>query len=101
MDLLARTSGLACLDGDRSGCRGACEHEAGDYLGQHWPRCPVADLEQDDHLQAVLALRQQARLAPLADWPEAYTAGAVQTWMDIEGEIRERFGAAAEEGRDG
>lgn len=89
MDLLSRL-GLACADGDRSGCRGTCEHEAGEYLGHKWPRCPVADVEADDHLQAVRALRMTAKLAPLAGFPDSYTAGALHTWQSLEGALAER-----------
>lgn len=89
MDLLARL-GLRCADGDRSGCRGTCEHEAGDWLGRKWDRCPVAEIESDAHLQAVRNLRALARLSPLSDFPAAYTAGAVQTWLAIDAEIDAR-----------
>lgn len=77
MDLLARLHGLACADGDCSACRGRCEHEAGVYLNETWDRCPVADINDDVQLTAARALRSQANISPLSDFPNAYTPGVV------------------------
>lgn len=60
------------------------------YLGEPWPRCPLAEAELDDDLMAVLRLRRMAKLNALSDFPEGYSAGAVTTWMRIETSEAER-----------
>lgn len=93
MDLLSRLHGLACADrdGSRQECRGTCEHRAGEYLGEGWPRCPVADIEADDHLMATMRLRSQARHSALAGYPDVYTAGVMLTWQAIDSSEAERI----------
>lgn len=50
----------------------------------------MADLDRDDELTAVRALRRSARLSPLTDWPQGYTAWVVQLWSQIEAAEVER-----------
>lgn len=88
--MLSRLHGLACADGDRSACSGRCEHEAGEYFGQQWPRCPVADIADDEALTAARMLRSQATISPLAGWPDAYTQGVVSIMMELAGAEAER-----------
>lgn len=81
--MLSRLHGLACADGDRSACTGRCEHEAGEYLGTTWSRCPVAEVLDDDGLTAARMLRNHAAVSPLAGWPDAYTHGVVSIMTDL------------------
>lgn len=91
MDLLSRLHGIDCGEGDRSQCRGTCEHMAGEYFSEEWPRCPVAEIERDRHLIAVMQIRRHAKLSPLSDFPEAYTAGAMQTWSELDAAAADRI----------
>lgn len=63
---------------------------AGDYLRTSWDRCPLAEIERDDDLVAVQRLRRMAKLSPLSDFPEGYSAGAVTIWLDLESAEAER-----------
>lgn len=63
---------------------------AGDYLRTSWDRCPLAEIERDDDLVAVQRLRRMAKLSPLSDFPEGYSAGAVTIWMQLERAEAER-----------
>lgn len=81
--MLARLHGLACADGDRSACRGRCEHAAGVYLDEVWDRCPVAEIDDDVELTAARSLRGMAKLSPLSGWPDSYTFGLVQVVSDL------------------
>lgn len=60
------------------------------YLGEHWPRCPVAQAELDDDLIAVQRLRRMAKLNALSDFPESYSAGAVAIWTELDASEAER-----------
>lgn len=82
--MLVRLHGLSCIDGDRSECKGSCEHAAGTYLGDRWERCPRAELERERNVLAVWQLRNLARLNALSDFPEKYSAGAVKIWQELE-----------------
>lgn len=63
---------------------------AGEYLRTSWDRCPLAEIERDDDLVAVQRLRRMAKLSPLSDFPEGYSAGAVSIWLDLESAEAER-----------
>lgn len=57
----------------------------------------MAELERDDELMAVRALRRAARLAPLTDWPHGYTAWVAQLWSQIEAaEVERRLSEMSE-----
>ena len=66
-----------------SGCVGRCESRAGVYLGQPWDRCPVAEINADRKLVYVLSLEAQAKLSPIAGWPDEFAAWVPRYWQQI------------------
>lgn len=90
--LYERLYGLSCAGGDRSGCVGRCEHEAGVYFGEKHDRCPVAEANDDMRLKTVNLLRSQASLNPLSGYPETFVAWVTTLWGEVvaqEAEMRE------------
>lgn len=57
---------------------------AGVYLDEHWDRCPIADIDRDPSLTAVLMLRRSAKLNPIAGYPEVLPVWVTSLWGELE-----------------
>ena len=83
LDVLSNAHGLRCANGDKTGCKGRCEHKAGLYLGQPWDRCPVAEMNDDLKLVYVINLDSQSQLSPLSGWPDDFAAWVPRYWSRL------------------
>lgn len=63
---------------------------AGVYLDDRWDRCPVAEIDRDPALTAVMMLRRDARMNPIAGYPEVLSVWAMSLWSEIEHAEAER-----------
>lgn len=77
LDQLTNAFGLKCAGGDFTQCTldpQKCKKRAGAYLNTNWDTCPVKTVLGDDKIVAALHVDRLAKISPLANWPDGYSA---------------------------
>jgi len=77
LDQLHTSYGLPCAGGDFSRCEHdleTCKERSGRYLNTQWDKCPVRVILDDPRLTAAMHLERCAKISPLSNWPERYSA---------------------------
>ena len=103
MDILSKR-GLDCADDGGAGCigdRSICTRNAGKYLGQDWPICPVRSALDDPYVQAVAHLEASSKIAQIDGWPDDFSAWVQPLWTTLRSVMSDRKAHAIEQAQGG
>ena len=77
LDQLIKAHGLRCAGGNFEECgldSSKCKKRSGYYLNSSWDKCPVRAVLDDEKIMAALKMERLAKIAPLSNWPDGYSA---------------------------
>ena len=77
LDQLIKAHGLRCAAGNFADCElksEKCKTRKGWYLNRSWSGCPVRAVLDDPRMSAALQIERQAKISPISNWPDGYSA---------------------------